>query len=191
MEVLGPATPSLSNDEIIAKYPRGIEELTKAATDPNYDFERQIYVNQARLNWQFIKGNHFNVPGMITSPFGQIADYIPFDPQNGSEETGPDVKLCPPINVIGGDCFKYMAVMGMSSPNVKGVADDAQDSQSLDQAHAVGEHVAELLKLGVDQGAASGHVVGVLVRVHEARGDVAHPRLFVPGTHVLQWLIAV
>ena len=27
-------------------------------------------------------------------------------------------------NFIGGDCFKFMAVMGSSSPRVKGVADD-------------------------------------------------------------------
>ena len=144
MEVLGPATPSLSNDEIIATYPKGIDELIKAATDPNYDFERQIYINQARLNWQFIKGNHFNVPGMTTTPFGQIADYVPFDGLNDGEITGPDVKLCPPINVIGGDCFKYMAVMGMSSPNVKGVADDAKDSQSLDQAHNADVNIRDL-----------------------------------------------
>jgi hypothetical protein len=144
MEVLGPATPSLSNDEIIATYPKGIDELIKAATDPNYDFERQIYINQARLNWQFIRGNHFNVPGMTTTPFGQIADYVPFDGLNDGEITGPDVKLCPPINVIGGDCFKYMAVMGMSSPNVKGVADDAKDSQSLDQAHNADVNIRDL-----------------------------------------------
>jgi hypothetical protein len=82
----------------------------------------------------FIKGQHFNVPGQVTTPFGEIIDYQPFDITNGADETGPDVRLCPPVNVFGGDCFKFMAVMGQASPRVKGIADDTHDPDSIEMA---------------------------------------------------------
>jgi hypothetical protein len=135
MEIIGPAPEALSNDEIIRRYDEAISQLIKASLDSQYDFERQVLVNQARLNWQFIKGNHFNVPGEVVTDYGTIADYVAFTPQN-NEPGGADVKLCPPVNVIAGDLYKFMAVMGQNAPRVKAVADDPQDPDSI----AVAQH---------------------------------------------------
>lgn len=132
-EVIGPASPdeSLSNEQIIARYPSAITELIKSAQDNNYDFERQILLNKARLQWMFVRGEHFNAPGFMVTPYGTIADYVPFDFSEGSEETGPDVKLCPPINFIGGDLYKFKAIMGQTAPRVKCVADDAKNPDDM------------------------------------------------------------
>lgn len=146
MQILGPVEQPLTKEQIIKLYDKQIGEVIAACTDQHFDFERQILTNQARLNWQFIKGNHFSVPGNVTTPFGTIADYIPFDPTSGSEESGADVKLCPPINVIGGDCFKFMAVMGMSAPKVKGVADDPEDQDSLTAGQNADVNIRDLWK---------------------------------------------
>ncbi len=148
----GPAPEALSNAEIIRKYPGAIEEIIKAATDPTFDYERQIQINQARLIWQFIKGNHFSVPGQVASPYGEVSGWVPFDASYGSEQNGADVKLCPPINVIGGDCFKFMAVMGQNAPRVKGVADDPEDPDSLHAGHCADVNIRDLwVKAKIDR----------------------------------------
>lgn len=137
MEIVGPAPAALSNDEIIRHYDSVLTQLIKAALDNAYEMERQIHVNQARLNWQFVKGNHFAVPGQVTSGYGDIIDYIPFD-ISADSENGAAVQLTPPINVIGGDLYKYMAVMGQNAPRVKAVpdmegnSDDFEMSQNAD-----------------------------------------------------------
>ena len=144
MEVLGPAPEALSNADIIQRYDSALTQMIQASLDSQYDFERQILVNQARLNWQFVKGNHFNVPGQVASPYGQIADYLPFDGTNGSEAGGPDIKLCPPMNVIGGDLYKFMAVMGQNAPRVKGVSDDPEDTDSIACAQNADVNIRDL-----------------------------------------------
>jgi hypothetical protein len=144
VEIIGPASEALSNEQIMARYGKEIGEVIAAAADPQYDYERQVLINQARLNWQFVKGNHFNVPGMITTPFGQIADYISFDGASGQEESGADIRLCPPLNVIGGDCYKFMAVMGENAPKVKGVADDLDDPESVAAGHDADVNIRDL-----------------------------------------------
>lgn len=119
----------------MAQYGSSINEVIAAGTDPVYEGERVILVNQARLYWEFVKGFHFSVPGQVATPYGDMTSWVPFVQQPGGEaENGADIKLCPPINVIGGDCFKFMAVMGQNAPKVKAVADDAQDRSSLDVA---------------------------------------------------------
>ena len=135
MQIVGPAPEALSNEQIIKRYDSAITEVIKAGTDPQFDYERTILLNSARLAWMFVKGQHFNVPGQVTTPFGEIIDYQPFDITNGSDETGPDVRLCPPINVLGGDLFKFMSIMGATAPRVRAVADDQMDPDSLDTAH--------------------------------------------------------
>ena len=144
MEIIGPVPQALSNEDIIKRYDSSITEIIKAAADPQFDYERTILLNQARLAWMFVKGQHFNVPGQVTTPFGEIIDYQPFDITNGSDETGPDVRLSPPINVFGGDCFKFMAVMGQSSPRVKAVSDDQEDTDSLETAKNADVNIRDL-----------------------------------------------
>jgi hypothetical protein len=118
-EILGPAAPKLTPDEIISRFGRSIEDGIRAADDPSADFERCTLLNQARMNLQFVKGNHYTVPGQVTTPYGQITDYVSVDLSGRQEDTGAEVRLCPPLNLVGGDLFKYMAVMGQSSPAVK------------------------------------------------------------------------
>jgi hypothetical protein len=144
VEIVGPAPEALSNDDIIQKYDGAITQLIKASMDMQYETERQILVNQARLNWQFCKGNHFNVPGQVASPYGMISDYVPFDNMSSGEEGGPDIRLCPPVNVIGGDLYKFMAVMGQTAPRVKAVSDDPQNTDSIASALNADVNVRDL-----------------------------------------------
>jgi hypothetical protein len=143
MEILGPAPDSLNNDQIVAQYDSALTQMIKASADSQYEFERQVLVNQARLNWQFVKGNHFSVPGDVSSSYGQITDYVPFDGGSG-DENGADVKLCPPLNLIGGDLYKFMAVMGQTAPRVKAVADNPQDPDSIACAQSADVNVRDL-----------------------------------------------
>lgn len=147
MEIIGPAPESLSNEEIIAKYGSAITQIIQASLDPQYEYERQLLVTQARRQWQFVKGQHYGIPGVVSTPYGDTTDFVPYDFYSGSnpsEETGPDIKLCPPINVIGGDCFKFMAVMGQNAPRVKAVSDDPQDADSLQNAHNADANIRDL-----------------------------------------------
>jgi hypothetical protein len=132
--IIGPAPEALNNEQIIARYGEAIQQVIDAASDPQYDFERQIQLNQARLNWQFMKGNHFGVPGNVNTQYGPMVDWVASDAALGNTQTGAQALMCPPVNVIAGDCFKFMAVMGQNSPRVKGVADDTQDVESIDAA---------------------------------------------------------
>ena len=144
MEIIGPAPEALTNEEIIKRYDAVLTQLIRASLDSQYDFERQILVNQARLNWQFVRGNHFNVPGDVASPYGQIADYLPFDGAQGEQTNGPDIKLCPPVNVVGGDLYKFMAVMGQNAPRVKAVADDPDDAGEIECARNADVNIRDL-----------------------------------------------
>lgn len=144
-EILGPAPEALNNDQIIRRYEGSLTQLTKAATDPTYEFERIALINQARLQWQMIRGQQNNVLGWNQDEYGgQQADWVPFDYGSDQEETGADVKLCPPINFLGGDCFKFMAVMGSSSPRVKGVADDIRSEEDVEAAQAADVNIRDL-----------------------------------------------
>ncbi|MBV8831639.1 MAG: hypothetical protein JO108_20715, partial [Acidobacteriaceae bacterium] len=141
MDIIGPAPEALSNDEIIARYDGAITQLVKACLDSQFEFERQVLVNQARLNWQFIKNNHFNVPGQVSTSYGDIADYLPIDMTG---DGGADVKLCPPLNLMGGDLYKFCAVMGQNAPRVKAVADNPQDANSMSCAQNADINIRDL-----------------------------------------------
>jgi hypothetical protein len=153
VDIIGPAPATLTNEEIIQQYDGALTAMIKASLDPQYDFERQILVNQARLNWQFVKNNHFNVPGEVTSPYGQIADYVPFvGSADGENENGADIKLCPPLNLIGGDLYKFMAVMGQNAPRLKAVSDNPQDTESIEAARNADVQLRDLwIKNKVDR----------------------------------------
>ncbi|MBV9082214.1 MAG: hypothetical protein JOZ62_06040 [Acidobacteriaceae bacterium] len=141
MDIIGPAPEALSNDEIIARYDGAITQLVKACLDSQFEFERQVLVNQARLNWQFIKNNHFNVPGQVSTSYGDIADYLPIDTTG---DGGADVKLCPPLNLMGGDLYKFCAVMGQNAPRVKAVSDNPQDADSTSCAQNADINIRDL-----------------------------------------------
>lgn len=139
-EILGPAEGVYSNDEIIVKFEGALTQVTKAATDPTYDFERQALINQARLQWMMVRGNQNNVVGYNQD---QQVDWIPnIAPQQN--ETGADIKLCPPVNFLGGDCYKFMAVMGSSSPRVKAVADDLRSNEEIEAARCANTNIIDL-----------------------------------------------
>lgn len=123
----------MSNEQILAQFGESLDELIKASVDPQYEMERLAIVNQARRNWHFVKGNHFLIPGMVDTPYGPVSDYVIYDgATSGVEENGANAKAFFPVNFIGGDCMKFMAVMGQAAPRVKAVADDPNDSQNID-----------------------------------------------------------
>lgn len=147
MEVIGPATgfDALSNDDIIRNFDNQISAVIKASEDPAFEFERQILIVQARLNWEFVRNQHFTVPGAEITPFGNYADWSYFDPGlANSEETGPDIKLAPPINVIGADLYKFMGVMAANAPRVKGVPDDVNDPDSMHAAYCADVNIRDI-----------------------------------------------
>lgn len=152
-EIQGPALDVLSNSEIIRKFDAQLTQIVKATMDPTYDYERIALINQARLQWQMIRGQHNNVMGISYDEYGgTTAEWQPFDTNSGQEETGADVKLCPPVNFIGGDCYKFMAVMGQSSPRVKAVADDLRNPEDIEKAHCADTNIRDLwLKNKVDR----------------------------------------
>ncbi len=144
-QIIGPEPDALSNDQIIKKFDGSITAVTKAATDPTYDFERIALINQARLQWLMVKGQQNNAVGYGQNDYGgQQANWIPFDWGSDQEETGADIRLCPPINFLGGDLFKFMAVMGSSSPRVKGVADDLRNPEDILSAHCADTNIRDL-----------------------------------------------
>jgi hypothetical protein len=145
MEIIGPAEDALSNPEIIKRYGPAIDAVLKASVDPQHESDRQIAITQARQRWQFFLNNHFNVPTDTTGPYGtDVVGYAPFDYSSQQQEGGAQVKLCPPINVIGSLAYKYMAVMGANAPRVKGVADDSQDPESMHAGHVADINIRDL-----------------------------------------------
>jgi hypothetical protein len=136
MEIVGPAPEALGKQDIIRLYDKSLTEIIQACKDQQFEFERQTLVNQARRAWQFVKGNHFNVPAEVSSQYGEIFDFVPYD--------GGDSKLCPPVNVVGGDLYKFMAVMGQNAPRVKAVADDPHDTDSIEVAQNADVQIRDL-----------------------------------------------
>lgn len=153
MEILGDASFALSNDEIIQRYNPALTEVTKAATDPTYDFERSTSIARAKYQWMMIRGFQTMTVGWGSNDYGgQMPDWIPFDGSSGQEETGADVRLCPPVNFLAGDLFKFMAVMGSSSPRVKAVADDLRNPEDIEAAHCADVNIRDLwIKNRVDR----------------------------------------
>lgn len=137
MEVLGPAPETLTKQDIIRRFDKSLTEIIKACQDQQFEFERQTLVNRARRAWQFIKGNHFNVPGAVDSQYGEILDFVPY-------EGAGDDKLCPPVNFVGGDLYKFMAVMGQNAPRVKAVADDPENVNSREVAQNADVNIRDL-----------------------------------------------
>jgi hypothetical protein len=137
MEVLGPAPEALSKQDIIRRFDKSLTEIIKACQDQQFEFERQTLVNRARRAWQYVKGNHFNVPAAVDSQYGEIFDFVPY------EGTG-DEKLCPPVNMVGGDLYKFCAVMGQNAPRVKAVADDPEDVDSMEVAQNADVNIRDL-----------------------------------------------
>ncbi len=134
MQVLGPAQDTLTMDQILRQYGGAINALIAASVDPQYDMERVLLINKARRNWQMVNGNHFLAPGMVNTPYGEIADYVLADNQAPLDNTAQQ-KFGYVINVLGGDLYKFMAVMGNTAPRVKAIADDPTDSQDIQAAH--------------------------------------------------------
>ena len=144
MENLGPAPEELSNDQIIQQYAKEINQIIDAGVDMQFDFERQVLINQARKNIMMVQGSHYNVPGAVDNGYGEMIAYLPFENIYDEEEKGADVRLCPPINKIGGNCYKFMAVMGATSPAVKAVADDSNDPDSVEVARNADVQVRDI-----------------------------------------------
>jgi hypothetical protein len=147
VEVIGPASPeeSLSADDILKKYPGAVEAICKACVETQYDAERIFLLNCARQQIMKIRGQQFGVPGLVGGEFGNYVDYLPFaDGGEDGDQNGANVRLCPPINFIGGDCWKYTAVLGQRAPQVKAIADDPHDGESADAAHNADANIRDL-----------------------------------------------
>ena len=144
-DIIAPAPEALPNEEIIRRFKADIEQVTKAATDPTFDFERTVNIAQAKYQFMLIRGFQNLALGMGTDDYGmQQPDWAPFDYSSGQEETGADVRLCPPVNVIGGDAWKFCAVMGSSSPRVKAVADDLRSPEDIAAAQCADTNIRDL-----------------------------------------------
>src|ERR1700722_3500157 len=147
-EILGSARESPRNAENIRTYgASSLKELTVAATDPQFDFERITAISQARYNWLLVKNNSSSIFGYDNnSGYGEgQGNWIPFDTGTADqEETGASVRVDLPINTIGGDCWKFAAVMGSSSPRVKGVADDLRNPDDINAAHCADVNIRDL-----------------------------------------------
>jgi hypothetical protein len=151
-EILGPAPEAMSNEDIIRKFNEQLTQVIKSTTDPQYDFERLALVSQARYNWMMYRGMQSMVLGAGTDDYGgQMPDWTSFG-ASGQEETGAEIRLCPPMNVIAADGFKFIAVMGSSSPRVKGVPDDLRNPEDISSAHCADTNIRDLwLKNKIDR----------------------------------------
>lgn len=150
MEPIAQTQPTLSSDQILSQFKESIEEIIKVCAEPMYEYERQLVINRARKNWQFVKGNHFPVPGLVDTPYGDIIDYTWLDGSVASDENGANVRFMRPINVIGGDLYKYIAVMGASAPRVKAVSNNPQKNTT--DAESAEACIRDAwVKMGVDR----------------------------------------
>jgi hypothetical protein len=152
MQEIAPAPPTLTPGQLMTAGKDALEQVIKAAVDPQYDFDRQIQLNKARFQWHMVKGNHFAVPGMVDTAYGRIADYVGWANAPSSEQTGAEAKFSYAVNLIGGDCYKFVAVMGNSAPRVKAVADNPHDPTNTDAAHNADANIRDLwVKWRADQ----------------------------------------
>jgi hypothetical protein len=86
------------------RFDKSLTEIIKACQDQQFEFERQVLVNQARRAWQFVRGNHFSVPGAVDSQYGEIFDFVPYEGGNGpSRKALPARERCRrrPLQVHG------------------------------------------------------------------------------------------
>ena len=138
MEALGQVPSPLTTDQIVQRWgsPDGpLEDLVKAAKDIAYEYERLIQVRKAWYNWRFINGDQFLAPGFTSDWTGQeMVDFVTVDALPDPDQTGSQVAFAYPLNVVGGDCYKFMAVMGQSAPRVKAIADDSESTEQLQSA---------------------------------------------------------
>src|ERR1035437_7144104 len=130
MQVLGPGPQPLTPQQIIKDHADSLRQVSEAATDPQFEMERVCQINKSWRNWRMVRGDQFLIPGIVDSPFGQIVDFVGMS----GDDNPADSKLLRPVNILGGDCYKFSAVMGNSAPRVKAVADDPEDPESIDKA---------------------------------------------------------
>lgn len=128
MQPLGPAPKPLSPKQLLSL--PAIRDLSEAATDPQFEMERTVQINKGWRNWRMVKGEHFLAPGFVDAGGTQIVDWVNV---GGDSESG-DSKLLRPVNVIGGDMYKFVAVLGNSAPRVKAVSDDPEDPDSIEKS---------------------------------------------------------
>lgn len=140
MQPIATTPPPPTPKQILQQFGDQIKAITEAATDPQFEMERVTQINRAWRNWRMVKGDQFLIPGIVDSPFGQIVDYVGM-----SEDDNPaESKLLRPINVLGGDSYKFIAVLGNSAPRVKAVADDPEDPESIEKAKNADANLRDL-----------------------------------------------
>ena len=138
MQEIGSAEPVLSKDEIIARWggPGGpLSHILDAARDPLHESERLIQIRKARYNWRFIGGDQFIAPGFTSDYMGQeTIDFVSADAYPDPDENGSQIGTAYPVNFSGGDCYKFVAVMGQGAPKVKALPDVPDFAAFLDPA---------------------------------------------------------
>lgn len=144
-EIIAPAPEAIPNEEIIRRFKTSLDEVIKSCTDSTFEFERTTLLAQAKYNWMLFRGFQNIGLGWGADDYGtQQPNWVPFDSSSGQEETGADVRLCPPVNFLAGDGFKFMAVMGSSSPRVKAVADDLRNPDDIAAAQCADTNIRDL-----------------------------------------------
>ncbi len=141
MTVNGPAD-FLSPEDVIRQFGGRngpIDQLFAAAKEPQFELERQVQIRKARYNWKMVKGEQFQIPGFVgdATSNDQIVDYVNAGSGYGYGDDmtdGAQIAATFPINVLGGDLYKFCAVMGQSAPKVKAVADDPTSNEQLGTA---------------------------------------------------------
>lgn len=114
----GPAAVRLALKEPIRK-------LIEEHIEREYDEERRRLIRRAEYNLHFLRGDQFVA-------FAWDGERVSW--QDVREKKDGKLKFCYPINIVRGDCNKYTAVVGQRAPNVKAVADDVEDQESVDAA---------------------------------------------------------
>jgi len=128
--------------ELIAYLGADLDTLVSSVINDEYASERRIAVNRAKRNWRFVKGDHFLAPAWVDDGAEAYADYISVD--GSTEENGAKQKFCYPVNLVAGDCWKFVAVTGQSAPNVKCEADDLDSQDSIDASKKADISVIDL-----------------------------------------------
>ena len=150
MTVEGPATGSaaMNNDDIIAKYAPHLRKLMECCKEPIYESERQIRITQARTQWMMVRGDHFGAPDFADGAYGFDGSYqAPYDTGSlNARDNGAQPRLCPPVNLIGGDCYKFRAVMGQNAPRVQAFPDDVRDPDLVEGARSVNVNLRDIWK---------------------------------------------
>lgn len=115
--------------EIMRRLSEPLSQALEAITqEDGFRRERLAHINRAKLYWHYVKGNHYIAPAFSEAGGTEIVDFEPID------LSGEGERFAYPVNVIGGDCWKFVSVTGQALPTIKAVPDDIESQQDIQTA---------------------------------------------------------